>query len=132
VTKHRRFPNTVGAVTSARRFVRQTLAGTAPDVVDDVALMVSELATNCVRHAASPFVVLIDQSAHDIRIEVADDGGGEPVMRTLRPTKGGGVGLHIVQALADAWGVIPASGTGGKVVWFTLALPHPSGELQQP
>jgi hypothetical protein len=90
---------------------------------------VSELATNCVRHAASPFVVLIDQSADDIRM--ADGGGGEPVMRAPRPTNGGGVGQYIVQALADAWGVIPASGTVGKVVWFSLALPRPSRELQQ-
>ncbi len=39
-------------MTQARRYVREHLDGTPPDVADAVTVMTSELATNSVRHAA--------------------------------------------------------------------------------
>ena len=118
----RRFPNTPGSVTHARRFVQEHLDGAPPDVADAVAVMTSELATNSVRHAESEFEVGIDRTPDAIRIEVTDAGPGSPVVRSPDPAGPSGRGLYIVEQLADEWGVRRADGTGEKTVWFTVAL----------
>jgi anti-sigma regulatory factor (Ser/Thr protein kinase) len=120
------FSNAPLEIGSARNFVSETLVGVAQEAIEDTCLMVSELATNCVRHTSSRFVVRIDQMAESLRVEVADGGGGEPVLRPIQMTEPGGRGLRIVQSLSDQWGVIPSSATSGKLVWFTLALPKPA------
>lgn len=118
----RSFPNALREVGSARRFVAEALAGVTQGAVEDTCLMVSELAANCVRYTSTPFVVRVDHTPLGVRVEVADAGGGEPVLQPLQFTEPGGRGLRIVQVLADDWGVIPATGPLGKVVWFTLAI----------
>lgn len=80
--------------------------------------MVSELATNSVKHAHSDFKISIDDSAGEIRVEVRDTGRGQPVLRFPAPTEPSGRGLRIVQALSRAWGTVDSP--DGKTVWFTL------------
>jgi anti-sigma regulatory factor (Ser/Thr protein kinase) len=105
-------------VTAARRFVRDVLSDRPSELVDAAELMASELATNCVRHANTGFEMTI-HSDGQIRVEVRDTGVGRP--RLLSPTSReiSGRGLRVVEAMSDAWGVIPAS--NGKAVWFTLS-----------
>ena len=55
------FPNTVAAPGEARRLVAHALMqwGHGQELSDSIALVVSELATNAVTHAGSPFSVLV-------------------------------------------------------------------------
>ena len=114
----RRFPGEPEGVSDARRFVRDELADREAELIDAAELMTSELASNCVRHAGSDFEVAIS-SRDEVRIEVRDEGGGNPQVLSPRPDQPSGRGLAIVQALSDRWGVIPAG--EGKTVWFALA-----------
>ena len=122
MTRERTFASTPNAVAHARRFV----AGELPDVprlvADEIAIMVSELATNCVRHAVTDFAVRIEQTGSRIRISVTDGGGGRPTVRSPGPFESSGRGLRIVLALADSFGVEELPGTRGKTVWFVVDL----------
>ena len=105
------------AVTAARRFVRETLSDRSPQLVDAAELMTSELVTNCVRHAHTAFELVVHDQG-EVRVEVSDSGAGCP--RPLSPGEHDptGRGLRIVEALSDAWGVIPRN--EGKTVWFEI------------
>jgi anti-sigma regulatory factor (Ser/Thr protein kinase) len=82
--------------------------------------MVSELATNCIRHTASEFELTIARTQGQIRVEVTDRAGGTPRMRSPSVDEPTGRGLQIVDLLSHAWGV-DAAAEGGKTVWFTIA-----------
>jgi len=126
MTSTRRFPCKPEAVAAARRFVRDVLREQSRETVESAELMASELATNCVRHAHTGFELTI-QTQGGIRIEVRDGGSGRPQVLHPTPREPAGRGLGIVEAMADAWGVIETP--EGKAVWFTLARGGaPSGE----
>jgi anti-sigma regulatory factor (Ser/Thr protein kinase) len=118
----RTFPNATQSIVRARRFAIETLTGLDPEVVDSLTVMVSELVTNSVRHAASEFTVSIDRNETRIRVAVSDLGERRPSMRNPGPTEPSGRGLQIVDALSDDWGVTETAGRSGKTVWFVLAL----------
>jgi anti-sigma regulatory factor (Ser/Thr protein kinase) len=113
----KRFAGEPSGVSAARRFIRESLAGEEPELLEAAELLTSELASNCVRHANSDFEVVI-RSRDPIRIEVRDHGGGEPEVLSPTPEEPTGRGLLIVDAMSDRWGVIP--GRKGKTVWFAL------------
>jgi len=119
MTANRSFAADPDEIARARRFVADELDGRSANVVDTAVLLVSELATNAVRHVGSAFTVVVDASLSAVRISVSDAGGGTPRARPLDVGSLDGRGLHIVGSLANEWGVEPA-GTG-KTVWFTLA-----------
>lgn len=81
------------------------------------ALLVSELATNAVRHAKTPFTVDMHHEGGTLEVEVGDDDPTLPELRT--PDNEGGRGLRIVEALAQAWGTRPRD--SGKSVYFRIA-----------
>jgi anti-sigma regulatory factor (Ser/Thr protein kinase) len=116
----RRFPAEPDSVPAARRFATAALRDTPADVREAVELMVSELATNGVRHARTSFDLVIHRTADEIRIEVTDRGGGSPEVRSPTPDDPTGRGLLIVDLLAKRWGVDHASASG-KTVWFTVS-----------
>jgi anti-sigma regulatory factor (Ser/Thr protein kinase) len=118
--EERVFPNSPTAATQARRYALSVLGTLPPEVAEDVAVMVSELATNCLRHAGSPFTVTIDRAEGKIRVAVDDAGPGTPAMRSPAPTQPSGRGLRIVQALSQSWGVNPHTSGPGKTVWFVI------------
>lgn len=82
----------------------------------DVNLIVSELVTNAVRHAGSTEKVRVRVKANDekIRLEVVDDGPGFPPATA----RGDGMGLTIIERLADDWGV---EVDGNCTVWVELS-----------
>lgn len=86
--------------------------------------MVSELATNCIRHTDSGFDLTISRSGDNIRVEASDHAGGTPTMRSPEPTDPSGRGLKIIDMLSAGWGV-RSDGSSGKTVWFTIADPAP-------
>lgn len=78
-------------------------------------LLVSELATNAVRHGRGRIVLAIRATGRGLHVSVTDDGGGgRPTRRT--PGDDGGFGLHLVADLADRWG----DGGTGTCVWFEV------------
>lgn len=116
----RSFEHTRNSVTAARRFVKEVLQDAPPEVLDTVALMVSELATNCIRHTDSDFELTVSQTGGEIRVEARDCGGGQPTKRTPAPTDPSGRGLQIIDIFSTDWG--HESRPRGKVVWFTVSL----------
>jgi two-component sensor histidine kinase len=115
----RTFPHELTSVTDARKFARDALAKLSSDTLDAVELMVSELATNSVKHADSEFTLSIALTPTQLRVEVFDDGRGTPVMGAPTPTDPSGRGLQIVDMLASRWGTDVTR--KGKLVWFELA-----------
>ena len=89
--------------------------------------MVSELATNCIRHTGTEFELSIARSGREIRVEVSDRARGVPTKRSPGLEEPTGRGLQIVELLSEDWGVELAPG-GGKTVWFTVAAPQPTAE----
>ena len=121
MTERRRFPNRPDSVPAARYFVRGTLTDTPSGVASAVELMVSELATNAVRHTDSSFELLISRAPQELRVEVSDGGDGRPRMGSPEPSDVSGRGLPLVDLMSADWGVREAPRGAGKTVWFTVA-----------
>ena len=125
MTERRRFPNAPDSVAAARRFALRVLQDLSGEVTEAIQLMVSELATNCVRHAESSFDISIARSKEQIRVEATDHAGGEPQLLSPAPSDPHGRGLLIVDMLSADWGIRQREGTG-KTVWFTVSLREPA------
>ena len=119
------FPHEVQSVPAARRFATSVLRDASTEILEAVELMVSELATNCIRHTNSGFDLTIIRSGGNIRVEATDHAGGTPTMRSPEPTDPSGRGLKIIDMLSAGWGVQSESGVG-KTVWFTIPVPAPA------
>jgi anti-sigma regulatory factor (Ser/Thr protein kinase) len=119
------FVSTPPAIRAVRHLVTDTLRAWGHDaLVPDAALLVSELATNAVRHASSPFRATVSRSDSTVRIAVEDLGSTEPQLRPADLERLGGRGVALVDAVSMSWGVDPAP--LGKVVWCELPI---SGRL---
>jgi anti-sigma regulatory factor (Ser/Thr protein kinase) len=105
----------------ARRVTTQALArwGYPAEVTRDVGLVVSELVTNAVLHAASQLTLSIRrEGANALRIAVRDSTPvASPAERTPFAAMPGH-GLGIVAAISADWGVEPVS--DGKIVWSRI------------
>lgn len=115
-------PSDTASVSVARRLATDVLTDVPSDKVEVVALVVSELTTNCVRHARTEFRLKVIRNSNHVHVEVTDRADGEPAVKTPPPSEAHGRGLQIVQTLARGWGVVPAASGSGKTVWCTLAL----------
>jgi anti-sigma regulatory factor (Ser/Thr protein kinase) len=101
----------------ARRFVRTSLlAHDLRELVDDVELVVSELATNAIVHAETVFTVILRATGEFVVLEVRDGAQAGPVLRAPAALDINGRGIAIVQALSRDWGVNHYE-AGGKAVW---------------
>ncbi len=119
----RDLPQDLLSVREARRFLRDVLLRWGLTQVEDAAqLVVSELVTNAITHAASDCQLRLSRSATTVRVEVADSGAGTPDPQPENPSGEHGRGMHIVAVLSRAWGT-ESLGAGGKVVWAELPLP---------
>ena len=126
------------SVARARHLTRARLNGwvVGEDTCDTAALVVSELVTNAIVHAAGAFVVCELHAEDDlVRIAVRDEGctPGEPHPAEQRPEEEHGRGLLLVAALCRAWGSQKAG--PGLLVWAELARetePRATGEASLP
>lgn len=102
------------AVAALRRW------GCEDTLVEDTALVLSELASNAVLHAGSPFSIQVRAEKSMLRVAVRDQ---SPLSANMPAEKGGLVvdpmhGLGLIDALCTRWGVEGTS--NGKVVWAQL------------
>jgi len=120
---------------AAREFTGQILLGwNLMPLAEDAAVIVSELVTNALRHglhglsgAAPAEVELIWwRRAGEITCMVTDPGAQPPVMAAPDPLAEAGRGLHVVEALSDAWGWTRLDGRR-KAVWASLPVSAGSG-----
>ena len=120
-------PGGPNAASRARRLVRDELSGRVPDdVLPDLALLVTELVANGVRHGGAvvgtELRLVLEVRPKALHVEVVNPDGA-PVQvgpRTPDLGGGGGLGLHIVERLASRWGVREGRRT---TVWFELDCP---------
>ncbi|MGW6567210.1 ATP-binding protein [Streptomyces sp. NPDC054975] len=142
-------PPAYEAVRGARKFTRATLAQwDLTERFDDVALVVSELVTNALRHALPS-----DAAAHDAEgARGSQEGSGrhtppvrlhlmrwtsrlvcavrDPSHKSPETREGdedfaaeSGRGLFLVDSFSDSWGWHPLAGTlQGKVVWALFRI----------
>ena len=89
--------------------------GLAPE---DAGLVATELSTNALVHARSPFVVAVDYQPPRLVVEVTDDGPWWESASSV--TKG--IGLAVVEHLST-WGARRHM-SGGKTVWAALTAVH--------
>jgi anti-sigma regulatory factor (Ser/Thr protein kinase) len=120
-------PATTAAPRMARHLVAAMLGerGCSVEVVDSAELLVSELVTNAIRHAASNVVVRVELDGGGLLVEVQDDDPSPPRLRGPEPDALDGRGIALVDALASRWGVntLPDDHgrAMGKVVWFRIS-----------
>ena len=113
------------SVAAARSFVRQHLGEhDLRSLVDDARLVVSELATNAIRHARTPFVVTLSRLDGSVTLSVSDGSQEAPTPTTALVLAEDGRGLWIVDHLSREWGVRMLA-DGGKTAWASFAVPHP-------
>ncbi|GAC1326147.1 MAG: hypothetical protein NVSMB13_10530 [Mycobacteriales bacterium] len=130
-----RFAADAASVPAARRLCTERLVSWAMrPVVDDAALIVTELCANAALHSGGRFfdLVLEQHGADTIRMAVTDDGAVPAAAVAARPAalqhRGGvaladaattGRGLTIVAILSNRWGV--EDHPVGKRVWAELS-----------
>jgi anti-sigma regulatory factor (Ser/Thr protein kinase) len=90
-------------------------------LIDDARLLISELVTNCVRHAQTtsnqPLRLTASLRTATLRLEVHDAGTDGTVARRV-PESDGGFGLDLVARISSAWGV--ERDAHGTTVWLEL------------
>ncbi|MFE7776507.1 ATP-binding protein [Streptomyces sp. NPDC057445] len=127
------------AVSGARKFTSRTLNHwDLSDRFDDVALVVSEIVTNALRHALPPDTPREREQEPPVRLHlmrwtgrlvcaVRDPSQDSPVAAEAEDSAECGRGLFLVDSFSDGWGWHPLAGPlAGKVVWALFRLP--SGE----
>jgi anti-sigma regulatory factor (Ser/Thr protein kinase) len=123
----------LAAVRAARAFTRATLERWAiEDRRDDITVVVSELLTNALEHAAPrpggwPVRVGLLQSRPGTAVlcAVADASTAPPVPVPPGHLSESGRGLHVIEEISDGWGYTTAP-RRGKVVWATFEPAAPS------
>lgn len=91
------------------------------EISDDVVLVVSEMVTNAVRHAAPPVGLEIEAGEDSVVVAVCDGSPQSPVAREADLDAEGGRGMLLVDLLSDDHGV--RAQPPGKAVWAVLRRP---------
>ena len=109
------------SASKAREFICQHLV--AHDLlylVEDVRLVASELATNAMVHARTPFIVTLSELDGVVLVDIRDGSASVPVRTRPQVGDRGGRGMMLVELLSHEWGV-STDGSGSKSVWASFA-----------
>jgi anti-sigma regulatory factor (Ser/Thr protein kinase) len=101
------------------------LSAVAPAIIEDVALVATELVTNAIRHAdplpGGQVIVAWQLGQRAVTVRVSDGGAtSAPRIRHPSPKDTSGRGLALVEAIATRWGI--EDGAGSTTVWAELAF----------
>jgi Histidine kinase-like ATPase domain len=117
----------IGSPMAARNVTKITLTEWGlGGLYEDAAVIVSELATNAIRHGLTDDpgeflkLILVRYRNHFVCM-VIDPADTPPLMQEADHIAEGGRGLHIIDAMSRAWGWTPLP-SGGKAVWAALAI----------
>ena len=113
------------SIAAAREFVRgHLLRHRLPYLVEDVRLVVSELATNAIVHAQSPFTVTLAERDWSVLLTVQDGSPDRPVQSAASVLETRGRGTALVSRLSSSWGVTAAvDARHAKSVWASFDAP---------
>ncbi len=90
----------------ARDFVSLQLSShNLLDLVQDIRVVVSELATNALLHAQTPFVVTLSMTGGMVLLTLQDGSQLLPIQSAASVTDLNGRGLMIVELLSHEWGI---------------------------
>jgi anti-sigma regulatory factor (Ser/Thr protein kinase) len=116
-------PYDPAAVALARRYAVEVCGGLSAQRRGDIALVVSELVTNAIRHGQAPLTLSVrpvaDSADGAVRVEVVD--ANPTLLGPLAPPAQiatGHRGLLLVDRLCRRWGSERAG--SGKIVWCEL------------
>lgn len=113
------FDANADAPRTARRLVTEAVDRWGHrELVEDAALLATELTTNAVRHACTRFTVCLSYRHGSVGISVRDWSKVLPTRHDFGPMAASGRGLRLLTALATRWGVEAVA--DGKVVWAQL------------
>jgi anti-sigma regulatory factor (Ser/Thr protein kinase) len=118
----RTFAPNPSEVFAARHFVSYVLEKWSMEI-EDVPLLVSELATNAVLHARSDFEVTVIRLRNCVRVEVFDQNTRLPSFAVAPTDAYSGRGLMLLRGLSTNWGVESHSDVG-KTIWFEVDTPR--------
>lgn len=115
------FPPATSSVTEARHWASRTARAWSieADVIEVLAFEVTELASNAVIHARSPFRVSLRFDGAVLRLEVEDASPELPREFRAAPEATAGRGFALVRALSHRTGVEGVRASG-KRVWAEL------------
>jgi hypothetical protein len=93
-----------------------------PTAGDATQLVVTELATNVIKHVGegSPATLILEWKRERLRVEMHDKSSSLPALRTADCEAECGRGLHMLAAMAVDWGT--AVTALGKAVWCEIEL----------
>ncbi|MHA6628953.1 ATP-binding protein [Pseudonocardia sichuanensis] len=118
-------PPAPDAPRSVRRLVRSILdvwQCSSPDGAADAELLTHEIVANAVEHAGGEHSLALELAHSDgwLRVSLADGSAVRPMIREINDPAVGGLGMRMVDTIADRWG--SEDHHGGKRVWFELRL----------
>ncbi|MFE9440985.1 ATP-binding protein [Streptomyces sp. NPDC006602] len=105
-----------------RTVVKQLSRWGTPVAADEAELLVTELATNVVKHVGegASATLILEWRGERLRLEVHDKSQVVPSLKTTGCDEECGRGLHLLAALAVDWGTVLTA--MGKAVWCEISM----------
>ncbi|MFD8255103.1 ATP-binding protein [Streptomyces werraensis] len=101
-----------------------------PTAGDAAQLVVTELATNVIKHVGegSAATLILERKRDRLRVEMHDKARSLPLLRAADCDAECGRGLHLLAAMAVDWGAVATA--IGKAVWCEIELGQDAGCLR--
>ncbi|MFJ4853705.1 ATP-binding protein [Streptomyces sp. NPDC088730] len=101
---------------ATRTFARGLDPALEAEAAETLILVVSELATNAVRHGGGSYTLRLDATAESVHVAVSDLSASPPCERDPDLSEGtGGFGWHMIRHLADDVATVPGPGQGKTI-----------------